>query len=387
MDSSAPPSPWLSLDDRERPLAIAPQGSQRLTLFDNTRITSAKKCLRDFYFRHHRHWAVEGDEARALVFGSAWHEAMNALWPRLAADPGIDHATVEREAWDAFCGYWEGKGFPIDMSIEQLDEWAPRTPMVAKEMISNYIDRRRSLFAEPTFELIAVERPFAVPLDPNDPTLWYVGRLDKVFKLGNRIICGEHKTTTSYQGRDPNHTFKSSWLESFSPNSQIDGYLYALRYLYGDTATSLHVDGALVHKKTHNQFIIIPVERQFAQLDAWLWTTHYWIDQIRLNTAALESTDMAVQPYMTAFPQNTNSCGGFSGCAYIGLCKGTANPTQTKSAPYGFISRKWEPFDEIRLESLGPQFEAYILEEREKRNTQKDNDDANRDHRILTRPD
>ena len=118
------------------------------------------------------------------------------------------------------------------------------------------------------------------------------------------------------------------FLDSFSPNSQIDGYLHAARILYGDEVKACWIDASLVHKTVHDEFKIIPIERQFTQLDSWLWETRHWIQEIEGNWNALSDHgpenqyDMSDDPYMAAFPKNTGACQDFArSCTYIDLCK------------------------------------------------------------------
>jgi hypothetical protein len=181
---------------------------------------------------------------------------MNVLWP--LKDPSAEKLSdldIVDRAHAAFCAEWVKAGGPnpAEMGVDEIAQYSPRTPPVAKEMLYSYLVKRDHLFKDPTFRLLAVERPFALPLDPDDDKLWYVGRLDKVFSVRSYVYCGEHKSTTSYRTNGP---FRTDFLESFSPNSQIDGYLYALRSLYGAKARAVWVDAALVHKTVHDGFTL-----------------------------------------------------------------------------------------------------------------------------------
>jgi hypothetical protein len=321
-------------------------------LYDNTRISSYKSCPRAFYYAHERDWRKEGT-ATALIFGGAWHNAMDVLWEQMGNGTLLSDSNVVDLAYEAFVAKWlkEGLPAPDQMGPDEIAYYSPRTPMVAKEMLYGYLEARREFFADPTFKLISIEQPFAVPLDPEDTTLWYVGRLDKVFELKGNIHVGEHKTSTAYRVNGP---FRNDFLDSWSPNSQVDGYLYALRSLYGKKAKSVWIDAALVHKKVHNGFRFIPVDRQYAQLDAWLWSAHCWIDQIEGNKEVLRlNRDREPNRYLDAFPQNTGACGNYGGCSYRDLCKTLPNPEKEKVPPLGYKEEHWSPFDEIKLEQIG----------------------------------
>lgn len=328
----------------------------RMKFFDNTRISAYRKCPRMFYFRHVRDWRLKGTAA-PLVFGSSWHSAMDVVW-RLAKEPMSD-MELARSAHDAFMAKWVEEGFPSmrewDLAKEEL--FAPRTPGIAMDMLMAYIALRRQQIQRLT--VLAIERPFAVPLDASNANIMLVGRRDKdVQTEDGHIGSYEHKTTTEYKKDGP---FKSNYIESFSPNSQVDGYTHALHMDYGDAVRGVWVDAALVHKKERG-FKIIPVMRHLNMLDAWLFETTNWINKILEDTDSYFSkkseSGWMGEKFMAAFPKNTDSCIQFNRpCPYIDLCKAYANPEQVEEPPEGYIVEKWEPFKELDLQKIGLQDE------------------------------
>jgi hypothetical protein len=329
--------------------------NDKLSLWDNTRLSAAKTCMRYFMYRHVYHLTPD-EIAPPLVFGSAWGCALDVIWLR-NREIYVSKAT-RRDAIDAayaaFTESWTTHGFmhPDDLSPDDIDRLGARTPMTALDMIHDYVDVRQQLFMDKGFSLISIENPFIVPLDPNDPHKWYVGRIDKVFALHKDIYGSDHKTTVMYAKKG---IFRSPWIDAWSLNSQIDGYNYVLRIEYGERARGVWVDGALVHKTVHDGFKFIPVERQQQQLDAWLWEAHSWIDDIEANLAVLEERSDPAAPYLAAFPKNTNSCVQYERtCPYFELCQMYANPTKLRdNPPIGFKIHKWQPFDELKLAQLG----------------------------------
>ena len=270
------------------------------------------------------------------------------------AAPPSEFDRVVAEACAAFVAEWQHNGMPHpdEISSDEMEEISPRTPQIAQEMFYHYIDARQQLFKDPSFKLLEVELPFAVPLDPSDETLWYVGRLDKLFEYRKKVYVGEHKTTSSYK-KSPTSPFRADFLDSFSPNAQVDGYLYKLNMDYDERAGGVWIDAALVHKTVHDGFAIIPIDRQFAQIDAWLWTAHYWINEIERNKAILKERSELDTPYLAAFPQNTASCGNYGGCEFADICRAVANPAKLPAVPLGYKIEKWSPFSEIKLEQIG----------------------------------
>lgn len=312
-----------------------------MRLYDNTRLSDFKRCPRLFFFRHVLGWVPKGTKV-PLVFGGAWHSAMEVVWGTITRQQDISAETLTKAAYAAFLEHWEREGMPANMSYEQIKELSPRTPGKAFEMIAAYVADRRSRFSD--FEIIAIEQPFMVPLDPNDPELFYVGKIDKIVRYqGKKVLGIEHKTTTAYS---KSNSFKSLFLDSFSPNSQVDGYQYALHMLYPGEAGGVWVDAALVHKE-EEAFKFIPVEKQLRYLDSWLWDTREWIKAVEGQKAELCLTDSS-DPYMRAFPKNTNSCWDFmSACAYHHLCKAWPNPLG-RDMPEEYEHRKWDPLEEVK---------------------------------------
>lgn len=316
-----------------------------MRLFDNTRISSYKTCPRQFLFRHVLHWNPQGTKL-ALIFGGAWHAAMDVIWSNIKV---MDKASLAGAAYAAFLDHWckEGMPHPDEMDYDMVKDISPRTPHQAMEMIVAYIDTRARTASD--FELLHVERPFAVPIDPNDHTLFYVGKIDKIVKRRNKVLAIEHKTTTAYKKDGP---FRSQFLDSFSPNSQVDGYLYTLHMMFPGQVGGVWVDAALVHKQEEG-FTFIPIERQLQHLDTWLWEVRWWIKQIESQLVEYKEATPN-HPYLKAFPKNTNSCFNFNtACPYISICKAWPNP-KGKDIPPGFNKDIWNPLEHIKgLENKG----------------------------------
>lgn len=310
--------------------------------YDNTRLSDFKDCPRKYYLRHERHLSIEGI-AMPLVFGLSWHDAMDVVWGLAQTDKS--NQEIVKLAFIAFHKQWVEQGLPPydQMSFMDQDRWLPRTPGVAAEMLNHYVEQRRPYIQ--SCEILAIERPFAVPLLMEDDT-FYIGRLDKLVKSPEGIYFIEHKTTSAYAKATG---FRADYLNSWSPNSQIDGYLHAAKMLEGLKARGGLIDAALVHKQVHDKFKFIPIERQFAHIEGWVKETEAWIAQVEESKAILRET----QDINRAFPKNTNSCyGKYGPCIFTDLCRFVADPTQQGSFE-GYIEQKWEPFNILKLEQIG----------------------------------
>ena len=310
--------------------------------FDNTRKSSGASCLRGYYLRHIRHWRKEGTKP-ALANGSAWHKGQDQIWPNIdiPLDPLVDLAV------DAWRDYMIEEGIDVDDPAYSMNNI--QNEGTAKDMFRNYTIKNERFLKE--IELLDIERAFAVPLII-DQDLFYIGRLDKTFRLNNRVHVMEHKTTSSYKKDGP---FRSDFLQSFSPDSQIDGYLFAGNLIYGEEFKSVWIDAALVHKTVHNGFQVIPIEKAFSMLDSWLFDTCWWIEKIITEIHLLNNyrAEGKILPFLPCFPKNTGNCSIYAGCTYRDICRFHPNPEDILDIPEGFVEKRWEPFDEEALEELG----------------------------------
>lgn len=326
---------------------------KKVRLYDNTRLDGARSCMRYFYFRHVRHWTEEKKSA-ALGFGGGWGHALDVIWRRYRdlKSKTTRRETIE-EAYQAFVAKWVEEGFPHpdEMSPEDIDDIIPRTPMIAQEMLYNYIDERMHIFEAPSFELLHIERPFCIPMSPTDDTLFYVGRMDKEIRYQKQRIGIDHKSSSMYRKNGP---FRSEWVDSWELNAQMDGYLFELRMEFpNEKNPAVWVDGALVHKTEHDGFIFIPIQHKAEHLEGWLYDTHSWIANIEANKAVVAERSATDTPYLAAFPKNTKSCLNYGRCPYFDICASVPNPAKLKEPPLGFRYDRWSPFKEIKLQEIG----------------------------------
>ena len=309
--------------------------------YDNTRLSDFKDCPRKFYFRHIRHWRRKG-LAAPLGFGLAWHDAMDIVWGLLGKK---DDDTVMTLAYEKFISTWVAEGFPHpdEMTPDEFDKYNPRVPATALEMLWNYIEQRKEFIT--SCEVLAIERPFAVPLSADNPNLFYIGRLDKEVRHNGRVYIIEHKTTSAYS---KDKGIRPQWTNGWSPNSQVDGYLHTGKIVHGNELKSVYVDGALVHKLHHDIFKFVPIERHLQCLEDWAEETGDWIDQVETRKALFGES------LTKAFPKNTNECNGKYGtCSYLDVCKYVPDVEKLVEPPEGFKMEKWSPFSILGLDKIG----------------------------------
>jgi len=313
-----------------------------MKFYDNTQISAYKVCPRFYYLRHQKHW-TEGGTSIPLAAGLAWHAGMDEVWKGILE--GLNDRLLVDIAIDAWRQTMVESLIPIDDISYTMNE--KRNSGTFKEMFTNYVKQNRSFIEQ--IELLGCEVPFAVPLGESEDT-YYVGRRDKIFKKKERIFVGEHKTSSLYA---KSGHFQAAFLNSFSPNAQIDGYAYATFLEYGKAFKSVYVDAALVHKSVHDGFKFIPIERQFSQLDAWLAETKGWTERIENEIRYLDFALSANKSPLAYFPKVDSSCFRFfRNCMYKDICRFLPHPALMKDPPKGFIIEEWKPFDVNNIASI-----------------------------------
>lgn len=314
--------------------------TRKSNYLDNSTISTYKECPRKYLLRHHLGWSVDyAGKAPALVFGSSWHAGMDAIW---GAGPDVTLPVRTDLAMYSFQQQWEEDGFTFQLSMEEQDTLGARTPGVAHEMFYNYIQAREVMLKEAT--VLSIEAPVAMPLPELEDT-WYIGKLDKVIEW-NGVHILEHKTTSAYAIKG---MFQPDWVESWGTSPQVKGYQLIGTMNYPNLQ-DVWVDGALVHKKVHDAFKLIPISHAWPLLEEWIADTRQWIIEIQK-----EEYQLAKQGELSAgmFRKNEDQCfGKYSKCPFLAICSVCTNPLALDGPPMGYKVERWEPFEILKLDQL-----------------------------------
>lgn len=336
----------------ETHLEINQNQVQKLEFKDNSRLSEFKLCPRKFWFHYIQHLVPAGSEM-PLDFGTAWHAAMDALYIQFFSEEKIRGIELGKLAFQAFLESWMELGHPPEIPLGDEDKYRGRTPGTAREMLMNYVKIREQWME--TLELIAVELPFAVPLDPDNPNRFYVGRLDKIYKERGYYWVLEHKTNSLYSIKEG---MQHGFTDQFDPNSQVDGYSFALKMLFGAKTMGVLIDAALVHKQHHDIFKFIPVNKGAGYANQWLKDTNYWWDRVEEAAVLKHYPRVAPGACRTVYGQ----------CKYKGICNyttGMDNFLDTDGeplAPQGYKFDKWEPFSFDELQAAVNSSSKEIIE-------------------------
>lgn len=325
-----------------------------IRLFDNTKLSTYRNCNRLYFYRYVLYWQSVTPNIPA-GFGICWHSAMDVVWKELS-----EHGTVEQvesttiRAMQAFQSRW------ADLRLPE-NPYEPYTLDIAAEMVFTYIQRQVPFIRE-RYKILQIEKPFVIPIFPDRDDTYYCGRIDKVIEWNGGVWLVDHKTTARHYGGGRSKyklDFKKEFVDSFSPNSQIEGYSVAVSLEYGSKFKGVLIDAALVHK-TERHFRTLAIDRGAHQLDAWLWEAQQEIRRIDLDhqhlwdhRKALELSE-GTDKFLPAFGKNTGHCSNYGGCPYQELCKTWADPVQDSrgQVPLGFEVLEWSPFTAAQMEQI-----------------------------------
>ena len=313
--------------------------------YDNTMLSNFRTCPRSFFFRHYRHFVRKGI-ALPLVVGLGWHDSMDVVWSR--AKDKISNSELADLGYNAFIERWcsEGLPHPDDLTLDQQDALSPRHPGNIREMLHAYVTIRRPFLKK--IELIAVEEPFLVRLFEEDEKPLYCGKRDKIFFFNNVFYVAEHKTTTLYS---KTQGFQNRFTDSFSPNTQVDGYIYSTALELADSGYKfggVWVDAALVHK-TVRRFMFIPIDKALSRVEDWLVETREWVNLVEKSCERFGTAKSRLE-MLGCFPKNTESCYKYSGkCPYSDLCSFSKDPILLEEPPEGFKHEIWNPIEHLNI--------------------------------------
>lgn len=290
-------------------------------VLDSSKLSTFQDCPRKFFYRYLLGWESE-DPSIHLVFGSAWHEAMEVLF-----EDGPDYSNERiMEAYSRLESVYR-ESFPVEAEDESRE---PKTPQNALDALVSYSERYTP---RDTFTTNYVEVAGTVPIT-RDKLIHF--KIDVVVEKDNGDIwIIDHKTT----GRK-----SRSWQEKWDLVIQPWAYIHAAMQLWGvDRVQGMLINGT-VFRKTDNEHVRMKVRKTMEDMQVGMWEARHWIQQLDWNMKELEKSSPD-DNVMQAFPRNPASCCKF-GCQYPEFCKNWANPLARANfdePPIGFEKEFWDP--------------------------------------------
>lgn len=289
-------------------------------IIDSSKLTTYMQCPRKFFYRYLLGWTPTAPNNH-LIFGSAWHMAMEHLLIERFSAQAIE------EAKELFYVYYRS------FFDERTDElFVPKTPLNALQSIMDYAQRFAHELRE--YEVLHTEMAGLVMVS-EQRTMTF--KCDAILRTAQGAPFGlDHKTSQRKYG---------NWGDHWTMSTQMLTYLHALHCLFPDRDDlSMLVRCAFFYVKSPTDFCDHPINKSLDQMTTWLARTNAWLDRLE--------SDMAELPYcsdgdqvLDAFPPNDTACFNYGRqCAYFDFCNTWSNPLQrTDVVPIGFVQEFWDP--------------------------------------------
>jgi len=296
---------------------------------DNTKLNDFKACPRKFFYSHVLGWRTQTPNIH-LVFGSAWHEAMEHL---LLYGYGQESTLA---AFDKFLTC-----FHTEIPPELANMNAKKNPDRAFLALAKYTSYPLYKHDLERYETLYTEIAGSILIDPRR-SLYF--RQDSILKSREtgRIRSREHKTASS------SWLWDSQWLLS----GQVGVYNHVLCCLFPyDEVDGVEMNGvffsAAKNPKPEDLFHRFLIRKTKGQMQVWLENTRFYLDEIEREYSLLEDTTEN-DPVMLAFPLRDTSCSNYGKvCEYHDYCMAWPNPLRyCHEPPIGFTTRFWDPTEQ-----------------------------------------
>ena len=305
-----------------------PRHEEHWHTLDSTKLQCYCACPRQFFYEYVLGWRREYT-SNHLVFGRAWHEALEHLYKTKFAPEEVP------TAYEKFLADYRAE-LP-----ESTDSWFKgKTPDNALLALVEYTKE----WANDAYEIEVLDTEVGgkvgIGQGPQGQERDITVKLDLVGIKNGQIMALEHKT-----GSQAGETWANQWKLSI----QIGAYLHALMACYPCDGYNpiIWVNGTFFYVKGR-KFLRVPMQRSGAAMLNWLQTVHHLYDAIEGDFAHLAQCGVE-DSVMGAFPMHPTACTSYAGCQYHDLCTCVANPLQYVGEPItGFVEYWWDPLAEVK---------------------------------------
>lgn len=287
-------------------------------ILDSTKLQTFVDCPRRYFFNYMLGWDGESDNVH-LIFGGAWHRAMEHLLLNGYAPKSV------LDAYSKLNSYYR-KYF----SEENDDIRAPKTPAIAMKALAEYCTYWRM----DDFKVLYTEIAGTVPI--GDKRVLYF-RMDSIIEHRDKSIGSlEHKTASRND-----RVWADQWLLAIQTGT-YNHVLYCLFPRELVEKAGVTINGSIFNK-TKMQFVRVPARRSRKMMNAWFWNVRHWVAMLDWEMERLKECKDSDDVLMS-FPMNTQSCTKYFGCPYMIYCSTWPNPLQNcEYPPFGMVQRWWDP--------------------------------------------
>lgn len=296
-------------------------------VIDTSKLKDYQRCPRYFFYRHVLGWDSENPNNH-LVFGSAWHLAMEHLLLN-----GYSTNSVLK-AHELFLEYYR-KEFPPETD-DLFPNKTPDKAFLALGKYTTHPEYQRDLIDN---EVLYTEIAGKVMINEEDSVAF---RMDSVLrnKKTEKIFSWEHKTGS----------FTYLWDDQWTMDLQPGTYSHVLYCLYPmEEVDCVEMNATFFMKRKKDPIDLhrLPVKKNKEQMQIWLTRVNYLIWEIKMNYDILSDTKEG-DTILQAFPiRDTNCIHYMKLCPFVDYCNAWPNPLQRAfEPPIGMTRRIWNPLEE-----------------------------------------
>lgn len=285
---------------------------------DSTKIQEYLDCPRKYFFRYVLGWDMDVPNQH-LIFGEAWHKAMEVI-----LELGYTKEALEK-ATEAFFESYR-KHLPPDTD----DQYKNKNPNRIREILAAYMIFYQN---RDDFNVRMIEIAGQAHINDDGDTIHY--RLDAECEDKGGIFALEHKTSQRQS---------QQWTMQWPLSIQIGTYTHVLYSLHNPSDVwGVKINGTFF-KTRDVDFMRLPIRKTPDQMQVWLWTVQDTFRDIKHDYERLSEARVS-DPILQAFPQRPTSCTKYFGCPYHDFCMAWPNPLQeAQSGPeIGFKHNFWDP--------------------------------------------
>ena len=291
-------------------------------IIDSSKLAVFMDCPRRFFYEYVLGWRSE-QLNNHLIFGHAWHKAMEHLLLHGYSKPEV---SVAYELFE--------QDYRQHFPLQETDElFEPKTPFNAFKALCMYALH----YAADMYEFSTEHTEIGGRISLSDNYHLHF-RMDSVNRTRDRVPMSlEHKTASSASRQ---------WVDQWALSLQVGTYTHVLHCMFPDAPTVQVTINGTIFQKTKTSFQRVPVYKRPEHMRIWLNNTLSWMEALRAEYDYLADSSED-DSLLRAFPLNTGSCTKYFGCPFHAYCCAWGNPLQRcESAPSGMKVEHWNPMDE-----------------------------------------
>lgn len=290
-------------------------------IVDSSKLRTYMDCPRKFFYEYVLGWRYEAPNNH-LVFGTAWHAAVESLLLNDYSKESVANAGL------LFMKYYRAE---LPPSTDEL--YAPKRPIDALSALVSYAKRFKS--DDKLYEFPHTEVGGVVLINKDSPMHFKIDAIARVRSTGKYLIM-DHKTSQRKS---------SKWSSGWQLSTQLLLYMHVLYCLYSpEEVQGARVRGSFFYKNSRHGFDEAVIDKTSPQMQAWINSCNKWYDDLKNDMDILLWEDNDEELVMRSFPQNDQACTKYFGCPYLDFCNAWPNPlTRCESPPIGFRVEHWDP--------------------------------------------